>query len=69
MTLLMASELNWFHNPVEIPFFSMRIVALMLPSAVKMKNCKTWFHSSCQKLPNFISLIFSNFKTSFSLVI
>lgn len=44
MTLLITSELNWFHNPVEIPVCSMRIVALMLPSTVKMKNCKTKIH-------------------------
>jgi len=37
-SLFITSRLNWFHNLIDTPVCSMHMVALMLPSAVNVKN-------------------------------
>lgn len=42
-SLLIARELNWLHNPVDIPVYSVCVVSLVLPSAVKIRIAKPCF--------------------------
>lgn len=42
-SLLIARELNWLHNPIDIPVYSVCMVSLVLPSAIKIRIAKPCF--------------------------